>query len=101
MIARLWRGATRASVADEYVAYLERTGARDYALTPGNRGVWVLRQIEGERAEFLLLSLWESWAAIERFAGPDPARAVYYPEDEAYLLDRDPQVRHFEVVARR
>lgn len=99
MIARLWRGETPAAKADEYMDYLERTGLADYRATPGNAGVWVLRRVEGNRAEFLLISLWESYEAIDRFAGPDRDRAVYYPEDDAFLLEREPEVRHFEVMA--
>jgi hypothetical protein len=43
-------------------------------------------------------SRWDSWDAIRAFAGPDPERAVYYPEDRAFLLELDPHVRHFEVL---
>lgn len=98
MIARLWRGVTPAAKADSYLDYLTRTGLTDYRATPGNAGVWVLRRVTGDTAEFLLVSLWESYAAIERFAGPDRERAVYYPEDDAFLLEREPEVRHFEVL---
>jgi hypothetical protein len=37
--------------------------------------------------------------AIKRFAGPEPEKAFYYPEDDDYLLDRAPNVDHYEVVA--
>ncbi len=33
-----------------------------------------------------------------RFAGPDPERAKYYPADEEFLLDFEPEVGHYEVV---
>jgi ketosteroid isomerase-like protein len=47
MIARVWRGSTRAEDADAYAAYLEET--------------------------------------------------VFFPEDDRYLVEREPVVRHFEV----
>jgi len=47
MIARIWRGETRAEVADPYAAYLDRTGAADCRKTPGNRGVRVLPPSRG------------------------------------------------------
>jgi len=97
MIARIWRGVTPADKADEYLAYLEATGLRDYRATPGNQGVWVLRRTYEGRAEFLLFSLWDSVEAIARFAGDDIERAIYYPEDDAYLLEREPKVAHFEL----
>ncbi len=98
MIARIWRGETPAEKADAYARYLERTGLADYRATPGNRGVFVLRNIDGATAEFLLLTLWDSWDAIRAFAGPDPEQARYYPEDDEYLLGREPRVRHYEVL---
>lgn len=99
MIARIWRGATRAPDADEYVAYLRVTGLREYRATPGNQGAWVLWRVVGDRAEFLTLSFWESREAIRAFAGPDIDRAVFYPEDERFLVDRGPTVDHYEVEA--
>jgi len=100
MIARIWRGTTRAEHADEYLAYLEATGLKDYAAVPGNQGTQVLRRIEGETAEFLILTLWDSFEAIRAFAGDDFHRAVYYPEDTVFLLELDPTVAHYEVIER-
>ncbi|SFR93542.1 hypothetical protein SAMN04487846_0817 [Microbacterium sp. cf046] len=39
---------------------------------------------------------WESLEAITRFAGADYERAVLYPEDDRYLLERDDRVRHYD-----
>jgi heme-degrading monooxygenase HmoA len=98
MIARIWAGATRAADADTYLDYLHSTGLAEYRATPGNRGVLALRRIAGDRAEFLLVTLWDSEEAIRRFAGDDIERAVFYPEDGRFLIARDERVRHFEVV---
>jgi heme-degrading monooxygenase HmoA len=97
MIARLWHGITEREKADEYLDYVNRTGVTDLRATPGNRGVLVLRRLEGGRAHFLMLSLWDSLEAIKRFAGEDSDRARYYPEDERYLLELEPGVQHYEV----
>ena len=99
MIARIWRGNTRADKADEYLAYVEETGLKEYRSTPGNLGALVLRRGEGDTAEFLVVSFWENFEAIRRFAGPHPANAVYYPEDDRYLLGKEPHVTHHEVGA--
>jgi len=101
MIARTWRGETRAADADAYLSYLHETGFSEYRATPGNRGVLALRRMVAERAEFLLLTLWESEEAIRLFAGEDIERAVFYPEDERFLVAKDECVRHFEVVFRQ
>jgi heme-degrading monooxygenase HmoA len=98
VIARMWRGRTPAEKADAYHGYLRETGLKEYAETPGNLGVYVLRRAEGDVAEFLLVSLWESMDAVRAFAGEDPERAVYYPEDDEYLLEREPTVSHYEVL---
>ena len=98
MIARIWAGATRAADADTYLDYLHTTGLAEYRATPGNRRVLALRRVAGDRAEFLLLTLWDSEEAVQRFAGDDIERAVFYPEDARFLIARDERVRHFEVV---
>ena len=97
MIARIWRGETPEDKADAYLEYLERTGVREYRATPGNREVRILRRVRDGRAEFVLITLWDSFDAIRAFAGDDVERAVYYPEDGEYLLAMDPHVTHYEV----
>jgi heme-degrading monooxygenase HmoA len=98
MIARTWRGATREQDAAAYLRYLGETGLREYRATPGNLGVFALRRIHDGRAEFLLLTLWESADAIRGFAGEDIERAVFYPEDDRFLIDREDRVCHYEVL---
>src|SRR5712671_3184864 len=98
MLARTWWGATNADDADNYLDYLRRTGLAEYAGIPGHRRTLTLRRIVRERAEFLIISLWDSMDAVRRFAGEDPERAVFYPEDDRYLVARDDHVTHFEVV---
>jgi heme-degrading monooxygenase HmoA len=98
MIARIWRGAVRAQDADAYAAYVQRTGIEGYQRTPGNRGAWQLWRTEGERAEVITLSFWDSRAAIEGFAGHDIDQAVFYPDDDQFLIERDLTVRHYEVA---
>jgi hypothetical protein len=60
MIARIWHGVTAAAKSEVYVDYLNETGVPDYRATEGNRGVYVMRRIEGGRAHFLTLSFWGS-----------------------------------------
>jgi heme-degrading monooxygenase HmoA len=98
MIARIWRGITLVDKADAYIAYLNETLLRDCAATPGNRGVTVLRRVQGEHSEIVLISLWDSMEAVRGFAGQNPERSVYYPEDENFLLEMEPLVRHYDVV---
>jgi heme-degrading monooxygenase HmoA len=98
MIARTWHGVTKASKADEYLDYLNKTGVPDYRSTKGNLGVYVLRRFVGNQAHFLLLTMWESEDAIKGFAGSDIEKAKYYPEDEEFLLELEPTVTHYDVM---
>jgi hypothetical protein len=47
-----------------------------------------------------MLSLWEDEEAVRGFAGDDIAVAVFYPDDDRFLTERDVTVSHFEVVDR-
>jgi heme-degrading monooxygenase HmoA len=98
VVARIWHGVTAAAKSGAYLDYLNKTGVPDYRATEGNLGVYVLRRIEDDQAHLLTVSFWESMDAIEGFAGSDPERARYYPEDREYLLDFEPTVEHYEVL---
>ena len=97
MIARVWKGAVRRRDADAYARYMQDTGVAGYARTPGNRGVWMLRRDVGDRTEFVMFTLWDSLAAVRGFAGDDYETAVFYPEDERFLIERELVATHYEV----
>jgi heme-degrading monooxygenase HmoA len=98
MIARIWRGVVRRDDAAAYADYIGKTGMAEYRSTPGNRGAWMLRRDNGDRSEIITFSLWDSGDSIRAFAGDDIDQAVFYPEDDRYLIDRDLTVSHYEVV---
>jgi hypothetical protein len=99
MIARIWHGKTTITKADAYMEeYFNQTGLADYQATQGNLGVLVLRQDEGEQADFLMITLWESKDAIKEFAGDDINKARYYPQDNDYFKDLEPKVIHYNVL---
>jgi heme-degrading monooxygenase HmoA len=97
MIARIWRGAVRTEDAAEYVAYVRDTGVSHYRSTPGNIGAWILHRSMGDTTEILTFSLWEDMESVKAFAGDHPSQAVYYPEDDRFLVERNPTVEHYEV----
>jgi heme-degrading monooxygenase HmoA len=98
MIARIWRGVVRRDEAEAYVNYIVNTGMAEYRSTPGNQGAWMLRRDDGDRSEIVTFSLWDSRDSIRAFAGNDIDQAVFYPEDDHFLLERDLTVRHYDVV---
>ena len=97
MIARVWRGATLAEHGDEYAEYLEETGLRDARKIDGVRGTLVLRRQRSGYTEFETILLFDSMDDVVAFAGDEYELAVFFPEDERYLVERDLEVRHFEV----
>ena len=97
-IARIWKGRTLESKADEYEAYLNQSGISKIRSTPGNLGAYVLRRTSDGKTEFVVISLWESLDAVRRFAGPDYQKAVILPKDRQYLLEVEPNVVHYEIA---
>jgi heme-degrading monooxygenase HmoA len=57
----------------------------------------IFRRLRGDEVEFLVVSLWATLNDLRNFAGQDPEVAVYFPEDEKYLLEIEPNVRHYDV----
>lgn len=99
MIMREWRGRVPAAKTEDYIAYLEKTGFKEYAATPGHRATWLLLDRQPDETEFVLLTLWESAEAIKAFAGQDIGKAVYYPEDAQYLRKMPERLRHYDFSA--
>ncbi len=81
-------------------AHLEATGCKYDAKIAGNRGVPTLPRIDGDSAIFLLITPWDSQDAIKRFDGDHPETAVHCPDDEAFLLGKEPHVIRYGVVER-
>lgn len=98
MIARIWRGWTRVEDAESYARYIKETGLAEYAATPGNRGAWLLHRLDGDRAEFVAVSMWDDLESIAAFAGEDIEAAVFYPEDDRFLVDRETSVTHYTIT---
>jgi antibiotic biosynthesis monooxygenase (ABM) superfamily enzyme len=97
VIARVWRGATRAEDADAYAAYIEESAMGASRKLAGARGSLVLRRVSGDRAEFETIILFDSLEDGHAFAGNDLEAAVFFPEDDRYLVERDLRVSHHEV----
>jgi heme-degrading monooxygenase HmoA len=99
MVARMWHGRVRRADAERYHRYLRDTGLSDYRRTPGNLGVYLLRRDEGDITHYHTLTFWDSIEAIARFAGDDYEAARYYPEDDQFLLEREPRVVHYQMMS--
>lgn len=98
VVARMWHGRTRTSIADEYYAYLKAEGIDKIEAIPGNLGAQILRRTDGATTEFTVISYWESREAIKAFAGNDIEKTHFLAKDPQYLLELEPKVKHFDVL---
>ncbi len=99
LILRRWCSRIRTSDRSAYVEYIRATGVADYLATDGNLGCEMLMRDLGDGStEVTTLSWWSSMDAVRAFAGDDVERARYYPEDDAFLLDKPDKVEHHDVV---
>ncbi len=71
--------------------------APDYASVNGLERLYFLRRDEGDVAHFLLVTLWDSMGSVRQFAGEEPERAKYYPEDDDFLLEKEEKSALYEV----
>jgi heme-degrading monooxygenase HmoA len=102
VIVRTWRGWVRTEKAAAYTEYVTRTGLDSYQKTPGNLGAEMWTQDLGDgRTEVMTISWWWSRADIEAFAGQDIGVAVFYRDDDDYLIDRETTVTHYDVARPR
>jgi len=99
MIARHWRGWTKAENADAYEELLKSKVLPGLKKIEGYRGGYIFRSDETEEAEFVVVNFFESVAAVERFAGPNYAVPVFEPEAKALLSRVEPIAKHYEVRA--
>ncbi len=98
MIARTWRGRATAANAGAYARHFEVNVVPELKRLAGHRGASLLRRDVDGRVEFLAVTLWDSRASIEAFAGQDISKAHVEPEGRAVLSDFDQFADHYEVV---
>jgi len=72
----------------------------DYRSIPGNLAAVALRRDDPDgTTHVVMLTLWASRDAVMAFAGPTPEMAKYYDFDADFLLEMEPTVSHYDVVA--
>jgi hypothetical protein len=98
MILRMWRGRADPANADAYIRHARQRVFPTLTKSHGYRGAYILRRILDATAEVVVVTFWESMAAVRQFAGTHPEKAVVEPEAKAVLSDFDRVVRHFEIV---
>ncbi|WP_208749445.1 antibiotic biosynthesis monooxygenase [Flavobacterium zhairuonense] len=99
MIARIWHGKTKMEDYETYTKFLIETAIPDYEKTAGFVKLSFLRNIKNNEGHFTLITYWKNWEVIKNFAGENIEKAKYYPEDDAFLLEFEENVEHFDVFA--
>jgi heme-degrading monooxygenase HmoA len=84
-IARIWRGRTPRSRADEYETYNYEAGIKP--LVKKALGVQTFREDREEESEFITISYWESVEAMARFTGGDPTKIHHLDRDAEFLIE--------------
>ncbi|MFZ1744203.1 MAG: hypothetical protein WAT93_15245 [Pontixanthobacter sp.] len=89
MILRTWHGRTSLADAGQYEEFMRIRAAPDYQSVPGLLRAIFTRRDEDDAAHFLLVTVWRDINCVKQFAGADPSKAKYYPEDDAFLLEKE------------
>jgi heme-degrading monooxygenase HmoA len=96
-VARIWHGRVPDARAEEYYAYLKSAGITKLEKIPGNLGADVLTRSRDGVTEFIVISYWRSLDDIKAYAGADIEKTHNLPRDPEFLIDMEPNVRHFTI----
>ena len=115
MIARLWSARTTPALSSAYLEHFSLRVQPELQKLRGFLGFSVYTRALQEGTfvilseaknlsaahciEVLVTTYWDSFAAIDDFAGPDRESAVVADEAAALLTDFDRRVRHYELAA--
>jgi heme-degrading monooxygenase HmoA len=98
MIIRSWTAAALSKNVAAYTRHFSDSVLPALRRIPGHKGAYLLKKSDGARVELVVLTLWDSMAAVQEFAGNSADEAVVEPAAEAVLESFDRKVQHFEVV---
>lgn len=66
MVTRIWHGVTPASKSDEYLNLMRTVAIPDDRSTPGNKGAYALRRMEGDSCRISPSTRSDEWADLTR-----------------------------------
>ena len=98
MISRQWRGLARTDRASAYEEHLRAETFPALRDIEGFVDAVILKRAVTKGIEFLIVTRWDSMAAIEKFSGADVEAAVVPDNVRQMMLEFDQRVRHYEVV---
>jgi heme-degrading monooxygenase HmoA len=100
MIARIWTARTSSLQAAQRYRYVFETEVLEHLNgVAGFRGAYLLARADRGAMAIRTLTLFESLEAVRHFAGEDYERERVTGHARATLLDSDPAIQHFDVLA--
>jgi heme-degrading monooxygenase HmoA len=100
MISRQWLGLAKREHAAAYEEHLMTETFPALRRIAGFEAASILRRDVAACVEFLIVTEWESLAAIGAFAGANAEDAVVPQNVRAMMIEYDRTVRHYDVVGR-
>ncbi|HTQ59743.1 MAG TPA: antibiotic biosynthesis monooxygenase [Candidatus Solibacter sp.] len=98
MIARLWSARTSSALSTRYLEHFWQSVVPTLRNHSGYLSASVLVRPYRDSVEILVVTVWQSFEAIDAFAGSDRETAVVASEAASLLADYDRRVRHYEVA---
>jgi len=100
-IVRIWRGVTLATRAGQYLEYVNKIVIPVCQAAEGNEGMYIMKELQGELAHFLLLSFWASDEALVNFTGAASCECDVVnpsPEEKSLLIAFESTARRYKIV---
>ena len=97
MISRHWKGIVKVDMADAYLNHLQKETFSRLNRLAGFHSASVLKRSVTGGYEFVVITQWDSLAAISQFAGTDIGKAVVPPIVQQMMIEFDDRVVHYEV----
>ena len=98
MIARIWTARTTPKNWPAYEEHFKGNVLPELRGVQGYVASQLLKREAGGEIAITVITVWQSWAAIDAFAGSDREAAVVALDAASRLTSYDRRVQHFEVA---
>lgn len=98
-IARIWRGRTRADVADSYETYLKAEGIPP--LEKIALGVQLFREDREAESWFTTISYWSNLDAMTAFTKGEPTMVHHLDRDAEFLIELPARIEIHHILLDR
>jgi hypothetical protein len=100
MIERHWKGICKAGEAKLYEEHLKNDTFKKLTLISGFQGARLLKRDVANGTEYLVITVWDSVATIQKFSGKDITLAVVPALVQALMVSYDQRAIHYDVAGK-